>query len=126
MRATRISEQTMANSIRLPVLDDDAFEDVGDILAPVGRLLEEVQYLLPLDDGDWIFFLFEQPAQRLVVQPVGLVLEAVHFNRELVHVRLSLQGGNRHAHLIARPDDDARQLSGAVADRRYPVAANHR
>ena len=47
---------------RLRVLDDDAFEHVGDVFAAIGGLLEEVEDLLPLDDRDRVLLLFEQAA----------------------------------------------------------------
>ena len=41
----------------LAVLDDDAFEQVADVLAAIGGGFEEVEDLLPLDDGDRVAFL---------------------------------------------------------------------
>ncbi len=49
------------------VLDDDAFEQVGDVLAPVGGGLEEVEDLLPLDDGDRVALRVEQLDDRVLV-----------------------------------------------------------
>jgi hypothetical protein len=65
---------------RLPVLDHDAFEHVRGVFAPVGGLLEEVERLLPFDDSSGSLFLVEQPADRLLVDAVGLVLEAIDFD----------------------------------------------
>jgi hypothetical protein len=37
-----------ATDIRLPVLDDDAFDHVGDVLAAVGHAFELVEQVLQL------------------------------------------------------------------------------
>ena len=73
----------------LSVLDDDAFEDVGAVLAAVGGFFEQVEHFLPLDDGDGVLLFFEQPAQRFVVDVVGGVLEPVDLDGELVDVLLA-------------------------------------
>ena len=59
------------------MLDHDAFEHVGDVLAAVGGVLEEVERLLPLHDRQRIVFVVEQLADRLLMDAVGLVLETV-------------------------------------------------
>ena len=53
---------TVQKSIGSAVLDDDAFDDVGDVLAAIGGLLEEIERLLPLDDDDRIGLLVEEAA----------------------------------------------------------------
>ena len=72
---------TIQQHARLAVLDDDAFEDVGDVLAAVGGVLEEVEHLLPLHHDDRIALLVEQLADRLLVDAVGFVLEPVDLDR---------------------------------------------
>src|SRR5215203_6611513 len=83
--ATAMSAMTARRfaSIRSGVLDDDAFEHVGDILAAIGGLLEEVQDLLPLHDHDGIFLILEQRRDRRLVGAIRLVLEAVDLDRAL-------------------------------------------
>ena len=63
------------------VLDDDAFEHVGDVLAAIGRGLEEVEDLLPLDDRDRVLLLLEQPPDGGLVRAIGFVLEPVDLDR---------------------------------------------
>ena len=46
---TRSDERDLHGD-RSPVLDDDALEDVGHVLAAVGGLFEQVEDLLPLDE----------------------------------------------------------------------------
>src|SRR5574342_5988 len=50
--ATRMIRPTVSSAIviGLGVLDDDALEHVGDVLASVGGFLEDVEDLLPLHD----------------------------------------------------------------------------
>src|SRR6266545_6003072 len=59
--ATKISAMTARRfaSIRSGVLDDHAFDDVGNVLAAVGRLLQEVDDRLPLHDHDGVLLLLE-------------------------------------------------------------------
>src|SRR5262245_47120956 len=92
--ATRISattESRLTSIRRSGVLDDDAFEDVRDVFTPVGGSLQEVEDFLPLDDGDRIALLFEEPAHGLLVRPVRFVLQAVDFDGRLRHPALALE-----------------------------------
>src|SRR5258705_12280567 len=77
--ATPMSAMTARRlaSIRSGVLDDDALEDVGDVLAAIGGLFEEVQDLLPFHDDDGVLFILEQRRHGGLMGAVRLVLEAV-------------------------------------------------
>ena len=77
------------------MLDDDAFEQVGDVLAAVGRGFEEVEDLLPLDDGDRVALVVEQLDDRVLVAAIGLVLELLDLRRELQDAGAPLQRGQR-------------------------------
>src|SRR4051812_29032198 len=70
-------------SIRSGVLHNDAFEDVGDILAAIGGLLEKIEDLLPLHDRDGVLFVLEERLHGGLVGAVRLVLEAVDLHRAL-------------------------------------------
>src|SRR5262249_12769781 len=59
------------------VMEDHAVDDVGPVLAPVGGVLEVLVDLLPLDDGDRIPLLLEEPGHRRAEDVVGLVLHPV-------------------------------------------------
>ncbi len=61
----------------LAVLDDDAFEQIGDVLASIGCRFEEVQDLFPLDDDDRIALLVEERDDRVLVHAVGFALELI-------------------------------------------------
>src|SRR3954462_13023915 len=80
--ATRMSRTTIGSMSAgaLPVFHDDALDDVGDVLAAIGGLLEEIERFLPLDDDDRIAFLVEQPDDRLLMDAVGFVLEPIDFD----------------------------------------------
>src|SRR2546421_3048739 len=84
--ATRISATTASVVTvidRSGVLHDDPLEDVGDVLAAVGGLFEEVQDLLPLDDLDRVLLFREEGADGRLKGAVRLVLEAVDLDRPL-------------------------------------------
>ena len=65
------------------MLDDDAFEHVGDVLAAIGGLFEEVEDLLPLDDDDGVALFLEERLHGRLVRAVRLVLEAVDLDGAL-------------------------------------------
>ena len=101
---------------RSGVLDDYALEHVRDVLAPVRRVLEKVQDLLPLDDGDRVALLFEEAADGGLMRAVGFVLEAVDLDRRLGHADLLLERLQRLDHLVDGGADDAGQQPGVGAD----------
>src|SRR2546426_3910610 len=59
------------------VFDDDAFEDVGDLLAGVDRVFEAVEDVLPADHDHRVDPVLEQGGERLPRYPVTFVLQAV-------------------------------------------------
>ena len=65
----------------LPVFHDHTLEDVGDIVASVGRCFEKIKNFLPLDDGDRVVFLVEQLHDGILMDPVSLVLELADARR---------------------------------------------
>ena len=65
------------------ILEDDALDDVGDVLATIGRRLQRLVNLFPLYDRDRIFFFAEQAHQRAAQDRVGDVLEAVDLDAVL-------------------------------------------
>ena len=95
MSATAISaEDRQQRGIHaLAVLDDHAFEQIADVLAAVGRRLEEVEDLLPLDDGDRIALLVEERDDGVLVDAVGLALELVDARGQLEDAVPSLERG---------------------------------
>ena len=70
---------------RYPCLTTTLSSTLATVLAAVGGFLEEVEDFLPLDHGEGVLLLLEQPAERFVVHVVRVVFEAVDLHRELVH-----------------------------------------
>jgi len=61
----------------LGILDDDRFENVGDVLATIGRRLERFHELLLLDQENRVADLAENLLERTVESFVPVVLEGV-------------------------------------------------
>src|SRR6266850_175047 len=116
--ATPISAMTARRfvSIRSGVLDHDAFEDVGDVLAAIGGLLEKVQDLLPLHDDDRVLLLVEQRLHGRLMRAIRLVLEAVDLDGAFGDPVPLLERLDRADHLVGRVEDQARQLPCAGAN----------
>src|SRR5215475_9581496 len=95
--AAAIVTMTMAEVVMLGVLEDDALDDVGDVLAAIGRGLEVLVDLLPLDDDDRILLLLEQPRDRAAQDRIGLVLEPVDVDAQLER-RLRILERSQPAH----------------------------
>src|SRR5438093_2812373 len=112
--ATKISATTASVAADIGgsgVLHDDALEDVGDVLAAVGGLFEELQDLLPLDDLDRVLFFREEGADGRLKGAVRLVLEAVDLDRPLRDTFAALERLDRVDDLLGGIEDDARQLA---------------
>ena len=99
------------------MLDHDAFENVGHVFATVRRVLEEIQRLLPLDHDNRVALVVEQPAERLLVDAVGLVLEPVDLDRVGDEAFVLLERPEGEAHLFGRRRNNVRELARAEADR---------
>src|SRR3954466_16014591 len=72
---------SLSTSSPLRVLDDDALEQVGHVLAGVDRVLEAVEDVLPADDHHRVDPPFEQRGDGLAAHPVAVVLEPVDLDR---------------------------------------------
>src|ERR1041385_4122674 len=75
--ATEMVTMTMVPTSISGVLEDHALDDVGDVLAAIGCVLEVLVDLFPLDHGDRVLLLLEQAGDRTPQDHVGLVLEPV-------------------------------------------------
>src|SRR5262245_29266565 len=77
----KISPPTSSSMSASAVLDYHAFEKVRHVLAPIGRGFQEVECFLPLDDRDRVALVLEETGDRLLVNAVGFVLEAIDLDR---------------------------------------------
>src|SRR5258705_3496906 len=118
--ATPMSAMTARRlaSIRSGVLDDDALEDVGDVLAAIGGLFEEVQDLLPFHDDDGVLFILEQRRHGGLMGAVRLVLEAGDLDGALPEPLSLFPGpycrGELHPPIPGLARQASRPLAGAV------------
>src|SRR5436190_1101695 len=113
-------------SIRSGVLDDDAFEDVGDVLAAIRGLLEEVQDLLPLDDDDGVLLVLEEGRDGGLVSAVRLVFETIDLDGALGDPFSLLEGLDRADDLHGGVPDEPGQLARAGPDAVDVIQADDR
>src|SRR5580693_5245858 len=84
----RVRKTTAIRSEKLVIgessaLDDDAFDDVGDILAFIHSGLDDFEYLFPLDDLYGIFFFVEKLGNEGAADAVAFVFVAVDLDAVL-------------------------------------------
>src|SRR6266851_2698541 len=65
---------------RSGALEDDAFDDVGDVFAFVDSGLDDFEDFFPFDDLDGIFFLVEELGDERAAEAVALVFVSVNFD----------------------------------------------
>src|SRR5574338_278519 len=94
------------------MLDDDALDHVGDVLAGVDGVLEEAVHVLPLDDVDRVGAIGEEVGNRLPHDAVALVLQAVDLDPVRLDALEALELLERADDLLALQHDDARLLGG--------------
>ena len=111
---------------RSGVLDDDAFEQVGDVFTAVGGSLEEVEDLLPLDHRDGIALLVEELDDGVLVDAVCLVFELLDACGYFQHAVAPFERVERLRDAVERLADDFDQPLRAGTDPRDLVEANHR
>src|SRR5919198_970126 len=80
-----------AAALMLAVLEDDTFDDVGDILAGIGRFFKELVDLLPLDDVNGVGTFLEEPGHTPAQSGIAFVLETVDLHAGLQHFHGVLQ-----------------------------------
>src|SRR5512141_825283 len=102
-------------------LQDDLLEDVRDVLAAVGRFLEDLVDLLPLQERARVLLRVEERADRDPVQAVGLVLETVDLDADLENGLPVLEvpeEAHRAADRVRGLDENLRRLLDAGPGRR--------
>src|SRR4051812_20045725 len=84
--ATTMYRTMSLSTTGLRVLDDDALEHVGHVLAGVDRLLEALVDVLPADHDHGVDAVVEQGGHGLSDYPVAVVLKAVDLDRVVAEV----------------------------------------
>src|SRR5262245_13327464 len=115
MPMTEIRRESMAGSTaiagtELLVLQDDAFEDDGDVLPAVRRGLHCLDDFLGLDDEDRVAPRIENARDRLAVQAIPLLLERVDAGAVLQHRLGVAQVRDRPLDLDGLSVNDPRQV----------------
>src|SRR5579884_1519350 len=62
------------------VLDYDVLQGVGDVLAIVGGLFQQIVEFFQLDQANAVLFVAKQLAHRVAADLIGHFLQAVHFD----------------------------------------------
>src|SRR3954467_14526591 len=114
MSATKMRAPTISSM--LTVLDHYTLEHVRHVFTAIGSIFEEVERLFPLHHHDRVALVVEQPADGLRVKPVGLVFEAVDFNRMRRHALRLLEPLQREVQFLRAGGDDAGELARAESD----------
>src|SRR3954451_5880503 len=109
-------QRTASECTALPILDDDARDDVHRGLRGVDRILEALEDVLPPDDHHRVDPPLEQRGDDLAQDAVALVLEPVDLHRVVVDVLERAQPGDR-------PGD---RPGGLVQDAGHPLRLLHR
>src|SRR3954447_20699372 len=105
-------QRTTSEPIALLVLDDDALEDVRDLLGGVDRVLEPLEDVLPADHDHRVDARVEQRRHRLPHDAVTVVLEPVDLDGVVRDVLEATQPGDRLRHLARRLVQHLGQLLG--------------
>src|SRR5437773_4862234 len=104
------------------VFDEDRLEDVRRVLARVHGLLELLVDVLPADDVESVVARAEELGDRLVVQPVALVLELAELDQLALRVAEALEPLDRLLELRRRPRDHLALRPRSRPDLGDPVA----
>ena len=94
------------------MLDDDALDHIGCVLAGIYCLLAQRENVLPLDDFDGLLPVLEQLGHGPARDPVSLVLEPMDFDPVLLEVLEPAELAERSSQLLALPHDDLGLLHG--------------
>src|SRR5712664_2519420 len=97
-------------------LENDAFDDVGDVFALVDGGLDDFEDLFPLDDLDGIFLFVEELRNERAAQAVAIVFVAVDFDAVFEGFLRGFQRANGHLDLSGGGNQDLNEIDGSAAD----------
>src|SRR5438552_9940542 len=89
------NQEKMIAGHGLSALQNDAFNDVGDVFTFVDGGFDDFENFLPLDDLDRVSLLVEKLGDERAADAVALVFVAIDFNAVLEGVFRRAEGMNR-------------------------------
>src|SRR5579863_1721984 len=119
----RVRKTTMIRSEKLDMdrrsggFQDDALDDIGDVLAFVDGGFDHFENFLPLDDLHRILFLVEELRDQRAAYSIAFVLAAVNLDGELKRLFGRVECVNAGRYLFGRANQDFHQFNRALADR---------
>src|SRR5216684_4804677 len=111
--AERRQEEAFAGS---GALEDDAFDDVGDVFALVDGGLDDFVDFFPLDDLDGVFFLIEELGDEGAAEAVAFIFVAVDLDAVLEGFFGRFDGADGSLYLGGGRDENLNEVNGAGAD----------
>ncbi len=97
-------------------LEDDAFDDVGDVFALVYGGFDDFEDFFPLDDLDGIFLFIEELGDERAAQAIAIVFVAVDLDAVLERFLRLFQRANGHLDLGGGRNQDLDEIEGSAAD----------
>ena len=105
-------------------LEDDAFDDVGDVFALVDGGLNDFEDFFPLDDLDGIFLFIEQLGDERAAEAIAIVFVAVDLDAVLEGFLRLFQRANGHLTRVRRLSvPQPRYLAEMVSEHKLIVKA---
>src|SRR2546430_1339762 len=101
---------------RSSALQDDAFDDVGDVFALVHGGLYDLKNLFPLDDLDRILLFIEELRDERAAQAVAIVFVAIDFDAMLQGFLRRFQRANGYLDLSRGRDQGLDEIKGPAAN----------
>src|SRR5450756_32334 len=107
------------------MLDDDALDHLGDVLALVDRVFQESVNVLPLEDINRLRAVIEEARNGRPLEPVSFVLQPMDLDHEAVEILETAQVAECLVELLAAQDDQRGLLDGGLG-RRSDVVEHER
>ncbi len=107
--------------MRSGALEDDAFNDVGNVLALVDGGFDDFENLLPLDDLHGIFFLVEKLGDEGAADAVAVVFVAVDLDAMFKGAVGRFHGAHGGLDFGGGGDQDFDEVERAETDRIHTV-----
>src|SRR5260370_26214692 len=97
-------------------LQDDAFDDVGDVFSLVDGGLDDFEDFFPLDDLDGIVLLMEELSDERAAEAVAIVFVAVDLDAVLERFLRFFERANSQFDFRGGRNQDLNEIEGSVAD----------